>query len=448
MTFLEKILERVKAKLAGAGNNQAEIWVERHEGLKTQAREGVTDSFGQSQETGVALRLARDGRIGFAYTTDLSNRALETMVRQATESAVLTEAETAQNLPAPQALADGANWPDCDPTLSRRSVTEKIHLSLELERLAKEYDPRVKRVRGATYRDEQSTVLLWNEAMGTVGYERSLCELQVMVMAVEGESQESAWEMDFSPHFEKLDVKRTAHEAAREAVGLLHAKPLKTGQYPAILHHGVVAACLGILAPSFLAESIQKKKSALAGRTGEVIYAPTVTLIDDGLYPAGYDSSPFDGEGLASQTTAVVADGVLKNFLYDSHTASLEKTHSTGNSVRQGIKEIPRPGTRNFYLRSGDRELADLRRDLARGVEICDVIGIHTANAITGDFSVGAAGYHIEGGERASPVRGFAISGNLHDMLRSVATVGSDLKFYGSIGAPSVLIAALDVGGT
>src|SRR3990167_235930 len=103
---LEKILERVQSKLTGQNSDGAEVWIERHESLKVQAREGEADSFGQSQETGVALRLARRGRIGFAYTTDLSDAALETMVGRAIASAALTEAAATEALPSTQLLAD------------------------------------------------------------------------------------------------------------------------------------------------------------------------------------------------------------------------------------------------------------------------------------------------------------------------------------------------------
>jgi len=201
------------------------------------------------------------------------------------------------------------------------------------------------------------------------------------------------------------------------------------------------------MSPSFLADSVQKKKSRLVDKLGEKIYSDQVVLMDDGLYPGGLVTAPLDGEGHPSQTTSLVEDGVLTTLLYDTISGRVGGKPSTGNSVRESFKEMPRAGTRNFYLKAGGVESGKLCEGIAKGVVIHDVIGIHTANPITGDFSVGAAGHRVSHGKKGGAVKGFAISGNLHDILARVEVVGNDLKFYGSVGAPSIRISELEVGG-
>jgi PmbA protein len=205
---------------------------------------------------------------------------------------------------------------------------------------------------------------------------------------------------------------------------------------------------MGILAPSFLGESVQRNKSQLIGKLGEKVYADDVTIIDDGLLAGGMVSAPFDGEGFPSQETVVVSSGVLQNYLYDANSAKIDDKASTGNSIRSGFKEAPRPGTRNLYLKAGSLAPSDLYNDIEEGVAVHDVIGMHTANPITGDFSVGASGYIIKNGEKSGAIRGFAISGNLHHIFSLVEAIGSDIKFYGSVGAPSLYISELSVSGT
>ncbi len=320
-----------------------------------------------------------------------------------------------------------------------------------MEQTALDFDAQVHQVRMCTYQDENHDVALWSHRDGQSlqrAYQATICQAQLMVMAQDDAGQEADWNIGFSPNFDELDCRGVATEAAEAAVGRLNAGSLETGRYPAVLHKSVVAALLGILAPSFLGDAVQKHKSHLAGKLTKKVYAPLVTIVDDGCLPGGIASSPFDGEGHASQRTVLVDQGVLQNYLYDTSSGLIDKRESTGNSIRHNFKEAPRPGTRNLYIEAGTAGAEDLNAGITDGVAIHDVIGMHTANPITGDFSVGASGYRICNGQRAEAVRGFAISGNLHHIFASVALVGSDLKFYGPVGAPSIRISELAVGGT
>jgi PmbA protein len=158
-------------------------------------------------------------------------------------------------------------------------------------------------------------------------------------------------------------------------------------------------------------------------------------------------TAPFDGEGVAQRNTVLVEEGRLKGFLYDTYCARKAGTVSTGNAARGGVKSPPRMGVTNFFIENGTVSFAGLLEGIGRGIVVTSVMGMHTANPISGDFSVGAAGFLIEQGAMTVPVKGIAIAGNILELFRNVEQVGDDLRFFGEAGAPSLRIAALDVSG-
>jgi PmbA protein len=217
---------------------------------------------------------------------------------------------------------------------------------------------------------------------------------------------------------------------------------------PAILDSHVAGEILGVLAPSFLAESVQKGKSILKGKLGERIFSPIIRIRDNGILEGGMATTPFDGEGVPCQDTLLVGDGVLGAFLYDSYCGRKDGCASTGNASRGGVRGLPHMGVNNFYLENGSTSAVDLMSGITRGILLTDVIGMHTANPISGDFSVGASGFLIENGIVTRPVKGVAIAGNIMDLFAKVEAVGDDRRFFGSVASPSLRIESLDVSGS
>lgn len=267
-----------------------------------------------------------------------------------------------------------------------------------------------------------------------------------MAMAEEKGQQEMAWESQFSPYFKELDPADTGERAAERAVSLLGAKPISSCKTPVFLDPHVAASFLSVWASSFLGDQVMKGKSILKDHLGDSFYSKEICLIDDGRRSCGYASSPFDGEGVATQKTELVREGKVLGYLHDRTSAVRLKMHRTGNGARPVYKELPRVGVTNFYLEPGSGSRDDLLREMKKGFWIVDVIGVHTVDTVTGDFSLGAAGFWVEGDKRR-PVRGVAVSGNLHQLFRKVIRVGNDLRFYNAYGSPSLLVSEMDLGG-
>ena len=172
-----------------------------------------------------------------------------------------------------------------------------------------------------------------------------------------------------------------------------------------------------------------------------------MTIYDDGLLEGGLGTAPADDEAVPIQRKTIISDGRLLLFLHNTYTARKDKTLSTGNGMRGGFKGVPGVGITNLYIEPGECSQEGIIEQAERGLFVTEVMGMHTANPISGDFSVGATGFWIENGAKAYPVREVTIAGNILELMKNVDVVGCDLRFSGRIGSPSLLIKELSIGG-
>jgi PmbA protein len=202
----------------------------------------------------------------------------------------------------------------------------------------------------------------------------------------------------------------------------------------------------GVLSSAFSADAVQKARSLLAGKMGERIAAPAFNLFDDGRSSAGMASRPWDGEGVPTQRTQLVRDGVLNAYLFDTYTARKGNARSTGNA-RRSYRSQPSVGPTNLVLEPGTATREELLRAAEGGLHVTELSGLNTVNPTSGDFSLGATGFRIAGGSLGAPVREVTIAGNLLQMLQRITMIGNDLRWVFQVASPSVLIQDLAVGG-
>lgn len=228
-------------------------------------------------------------------------------------------------------------------------------------------------------------------------------------------------------------VGKAAAEMARDSLGGTAAK---SGTFDVILKPLAFTELLEYaFVPSIYADSVQKDRSPLSGRVGDEIFSQSLCIVDDGLLAGGIGSSAFDGEGVPSQRNVLARDGRLQGFLYDSYTAGKAGTVSTGNAVRSSYTEVPRVGIRNLVVSS--QGAYDLLAE-TRGVLVNGFIGAHTANPISGDFSVEAKNaFYVAPGEAAMPIRSMMLAGNIFHLLKDIE-VGVDVRAVGAVVTPSV----------
>lgn len=440
------IVDTIIAGLSREGLDSYEVYTAHSSGLTVEVKDGDIDVFVRREDAGFGLRVSREERPGFAFSTDLSPQVVPDILRQVVHGAAVTDPDPFLGFPLPPEK-DPSELDQFDHDLHGISIDDKIEKARRLETAARSSDPRVKKVRKAAYVETTSRVTIVNHMGLRLSYRKTLVMGSIMVVAEERGNAEVGWDFGFSPFFAGLEVDAIGAMAAKRAVSMLGSRPIKAMVVPVVLPPWVASDFLGVLSSSFMADNLQKGKSMLVERKGEQVFSSQVTIVDDGLYPGGMGSGPFDDEGSLRQRNVLVSDGVVQGFLYDQYTANKENRGSTGNAGRHGIKTPPSVQATNFYVQNGSLDPEDLLSSLPEGLMVTDIIGLHTADAISGDFSVGAAGLWIEGGEVLHPVKGIAISGNLMDVFRHVDGVGADLRFYGQFGAPSLRISAVNIAG-
>ncbi|MCX7781036.1 MAG: TldD/PmbA family protein, partial [Negativicutes bacterium] len=244
-----------------------------------------------------------------------------------------------------------------------------------------------------------------------------------------------------------LSPAHVGREAAAQALMLLGGRSVRTMKATLVLSPYVATNFLSVLAAAFSADAVQKGKSMLQDRLGQQVASSAVTVIDDGTLLNGIATAPFDGEGVLSARKELISGGKLLGFLHNSLTAARCGTVSTGNGVRNSFKSVTEVGPTNLFICAGDTAPQDIIRAVDNGFYVTAVMGLHMANPISGDFSLGAAGVWIENGELTHAVRGVAIAGNMLDLLGKVKAVGSDLTFFGSKGAPTLRIEEIMISG-
>lgn len=442
----EENIVRTGLKLAMAtGAEAAEVYFMKRDNLTIEVRSGKLETMQQSCDQGLGLRVVKAGSIGYAFTSDLSPTALKDTAEAAVESAQYSSLDSSAQLP--PAMRFDPSLVQFDPHLAKTPLEAKIDLALAIERSALSYDKRITKSERAAYEENDYTVLVANSNGVQVDYRNNFCGGYVWVVAEADGDTQTGSSLLYATELAKIDPVIIGQEAAQEAVRLLGAKPIPTQKLALVLPPQVATDFLHILAAALTAEAVQKGRSLFAHQLGNPIAAPTVTIIDDGSLPGGINTAPTDGEGVPSQRTVLVQDGILQTFLHNFYTAQKEGTVSTGNGVRSSFKTTPEVGPTNMFFAPGTVSEDELIQSVDKGLYVFDLMGTHTANPISGDFSLGVSGVLIEKGKFTRPVRQVVLAGNIRDLLNQVQAVGSNLRFYLGLGAPTLLVEPLTISG-
>lgn len=447
----EKCLEiavRAVEEARKKGAELSEAYISNSRQLFIDVRDQEVETMKMTDETGLGLRLFRNGRMGFVFSTQLDEGSISQIIDQALHNAEKTAVDEYNVLPEP-APNGYPHLNVLDPILALVSVEEKIEIAREIERVGRAYDKRVKTTESCTYQDAEYISALANSKGIAVSYSGTLAGAFSYFVAEEDGDCQTGFGMQFGVNFNSVKPADIGKEGAAKAVRMLGAKKMATQKTVAVFDPYIVTNLLNILGPAVTADSVQKDKSLLAGKLGQKVASSLITIVDDGRMEGGIMSSPFDGEGVGTGSTVVIENGVLKNYLHNSYTAAKEGCRSTGNGIRSSsYKGTPDVDTTNFYIAPGKVSRDELLNDVAKGIYITEVMGMHTANPISGDFSVGISGLLIENGEFTTPVRGVAMAGNIQDLLNSVDCVADDIRFFVGKGAPTIRVSSITVSGS
>ncbi|MBI2412192.1 MAG: TldD/PmbA family protein [Deltaproteobacteria bacterium] len=443
----QRTIEAVRGLLKGRPV-EYEIFFSYDSGFGADAREGAIDALKARSNAGVGLRTISKNRLGFGFSSVLTDDALRDLVEKTLTGSQESSEDASLGLPEAVAFAKDSDLGVYDESYDSVGEEAKIRHAIEIEEAALSFDKRVKRVRKASYNASVRYERIVNSKGVDAEHMATYFSGSVTAVAEEKDESQMGWDMALGHMRKDVDPAVVGKGAAENAVRLLGARKLKSIKCPAIIENVVACELLEALASSFLGDNVEKKRSMLIGKVGAKIASDAINIYDDGLKKGGWAASPFDGEGAGRQKTALVVKGVCQGYLYDTYWGRRAGRASTGNATRSNYKSTPGVGISNLYIENGAKTVGELKKELGNGLFVTEVLGVHTINTVTGDFSLGAAGLWIEGSEFAYPVRGLAVSGNLLDLFGRVGAAASDLRFMGSIGAPSLLITEIEASGT
>jgi PmbA protein len=447
MTITPEFAVDVVHRALRHGATAAEAIVREGVEFSASVRLGDIETLKESAFKGLGLRVLCDGRQASVSTSDFSPAAVEALAETATTLARHTSIDDSAGLPAKEDLA--TTFPDLelyDAAIGALSAAEKIAMALRAEDVARAYDPRIVNFEGGGVDSGFGRTILAN-SLGFVGeYRGSSISLATVPVAEEnGKLQRDYW-YDSRRSLARMESPDAiGRRAAERTLRKLGARRVKTQSCPIVFDPVVAQSLVGDIFGAVSGDAVFRKASFLVGKLGERVAAEAVTVIDDGTIKGAVGSRPFDGEGAPTRRTAVIENGVLRNYLHNTYTARKLNMKSTGNASR-GLTGAPSVGANNFYLQAGPHTPDAILRSVKNGFYVTELIGFGV-NHVTGDYSRGAAGIWIENGELTFPVEEVTIAGNLMRMLKDIEMIGDDLQFRGRISAPTIKISEMTVSG-
>jgi len=407
---------------------QVEVVVGRSTSTEVRVYGGEVEQFASATSAGIGVRVVSGHRQGFAHAGTLDDDVLAETLAEARDNATFATDDEWLGLAEP----DGVPVPELDlyrPGVDAVATEDKIQLAIDLERAVRAADRRIAGVDAADYADGVSEgVVVTTTGIRTVSRDAN-CYVSVSCVASDGDDTQTGFGFSVGRLPSELDVEAAAADASDRATRLLGATKPSSGRVTVVLDPYVTAQFLGIIGSILSGEAVLKGRSLFAERLGEEVAAPVLTLVDDPTNTLAYTASETDGEGLASRRNVLIDGGRLERFVHNAYTARRAGTTSTGNAVR-GFASTPGVGCRALSLAPGAKDQAALLADVGEGVLISSVSGLHSGvNPVSGDFSTGAQGLCIAGGELGAPLREFTIASTLQRMLAEVAAVGSDLEW-------------------
>jgi len=450
---LESLVADVVALAVKAGATDAEVTAREGDEFSVNVRMGEVETLKESGSRGLGLRVFLGKRSGSASTSDLTPEGIRQLVDGALALARVTEEDPFAGLPETSEFGTVAEDLHLyfDDVYSLAGA-ERIEWARRTEAAALKADPRITNSDGGSFDAATGRKALANSRGFHGSYRSSYAGVAAAPLTkdADGRMQRDGWWSSARCFAHLESPEAVGAEAARRTLRRLGARRVPTQRVPIIFAPETARTLIGSIFEAASGDAIWRGASFLAGKLGETIAAPSLTIVDDNimLLPTGvggFGTSPFDDEGLPSQRTVIVEGGVLRNYLLNTYTARKLGLKSTHNAAR-GLAGAPGVGCGNLFLVPGTISAEDIIGEVKAGLYVTGLMGFGT-NTVTGDYSRGATGLWIENGQLTHAVEEITIAGNLAEMLRNVTAIGNDLEFRGSVASPTLRIDGMTIAG-
>jgi TldD protein len=456
----QDVVDDVLGVALAAGAEFAEVFAEDVRRGSVNLDDGRIESLASGRDRGAGIRVVSGDSTGFAHTADLSSGGLHAAARSA--AAAVRGGSAAR----PARLQTSATEPgpvEVDPAGIDKAT--KVDLLRRAEDVARSTNSAITQV-SARYAENRRRILVANSDGVMASDDQTRTMFSVSCVATGDAGLQTGYEsVGLSIGFElfdRYDVEQLASRAANRALTKLHARPAPSGTLPVVIGPGSGGVLFHEACGHGLeADLVRKGASAFAGRLGEQVASPLVTLIDDGTMDEEWGRYAIDDEGAPASRNVLIRDGVLVDYLWDGIRARQDGRASSGNGRRQSYRHLPMVRMTNTYLAGGDTDPAEIIASVDHGVYVAR-LGGGQVNTASGDFVFGMVeAYLIEGGQLTAPLREGQLIGNGPRVLQQIEAVGNDFEMGppGTCGkdgqgvpvgdgVPTLKVAELTIGGT
>ncbi|UCG69167.1 MAG: TldD/PmbA family protein [Thermoplasmata archaeon] len=412
------------------GADEAEVFIMKSQGRGFTVQKNSISSISGGMQKGIGIRIVKDRKLGFAFCTE--EEKADIAIAQALSLAKL-------------GVVSNFTFPEPDKTKEIENIFDDRIINYQVEEAAEgvtdlinsalEVDPEIIATRGGLGYGSQSFALANSKGLET---EDKGTEIHVSVSMLLKKNGLSTGFEDFSSRSLSMDFQAMGRSCAELTIRGQNAKKIEDKDMTVILTPDAFASLLEFLtAPALYGEAAHKGESIYSGKKDDVVASSNISIIDDGGLRGGLNSAIVDDEGVPSKRTKLIKKGVLKGYLYSQGSAIEYETQTTANAMRaerlssaRNYKSYPTVKARNLVVEGETKRVEDLISEVDEGVLVYDVLGAHTSNQASGDFSVDSPIlFKVEKGEIAYPIKSAMLSGNFPECLKKVNAIGDDHKF-------------------
>jgi len=434
---LERVAAAVLAAAARGGATAAETEVSQAVGQSVTVRRAEVETIAYNRDKSIGVTVYLGQQRGHASSADFSDEAIHATVDKALAIARHTAQDAAAGLADPERLARSV--PDLDLYHPwDLSVDDAILLGREAEAAALAVDRRHTNTEGSTVACNEGEFVYANSLGFAGGYRSSRHHIDCSVIGEDaGGMQRDYWYTAARAPADLEPAATVGRIAGERTARRLNARRIDTIECPVLFEAPEAGDLIGFFVSAVSGGSLYRKSSFLPDSLGQAVFPAHVTIREEPHIPRGRGSAPFDNEGVATAPRDVVRDGVVRGYFLGSYSARKLGLATTGNAG----------GSHNLVVSHGADDLPALLRRMGRGLLVTEQLG-QGVNPVTGDFSRGAAGFWVEGGELAYPVEEITIAGNLKEMYRDIVAIGSDVDRRGSRHVGSILVGRMTIAGS